>query len=182
MTEPAEAEEFARTLVKTGYRSRAEIVEDVVVYCGEEQFTKTEAEPLVERLWAQRLAEARTWPERTDPDRLTSVFDQLNERGIVAREDFACCRNCGFSEIGDEAQDDSRGFVFFHSQDSEGAANGHGLWLAYGTFSDSDDDIAAIGREVAVALTEAGLPVVWDGTPELRIAITPLDWKKRLPE
>jgi hypothetical protein len=181
MTEPAEAEEFARTHVNAGYRSRDDIIDDVVSYC-EEPITHGEAEALVGRLWAQRLAEARTWPERTDPDRLTSVFDRLNERGIVARENFACCRNCGFSEIGDEARDDSRGFVFFHSQDAENAANGHGLWLAYGTFSDSDDDIVAIGREVATALTEAGLPVVWDGTPEIRINITPLDWKKRLPE
>ena len=39
---------------------------------------------------------------------------------------------------------------------------------------------AAIGAEVAAAVRDAGLPVVWDGSAGQRIEVTPLDWKHRV--
>ena len=58
--------------------------------------------------------------------------------------DFACCQNCGHTEIGDErtvldasAEYPSRehGYTFFPQQDSDGLAEGSdSLYLAYGAF------------------------------------------------
>ncbi|WP_372448413.1 DUF6891 domain-containing protein [Kibdelosporangium banguiense] len=39
-----------------------------------------------------------------------------------------------------------------------------------------------MGREVAAALTAGGLPVVWNDSADTRIHVTPLDWKKRIPQ
>ena len=57
------------------------------------------AMPAVTSAFAAHLADQATWPERTDSDRLTDAFRALDQAGIVAREDFACCQNCGVAEI-----------------------------------------------------------------------------------
>ena len=46
--------------------------------------------------------------------------------------------------------------------------------------SGSPETTAFVGREVVVALEDAGLPTEWNGDPGSAITITPLDWRKRL--
>ena len=46
----------------------------------------------------------------------------------------------------------------------------------------STDTTAVIGGEIAKALTAAGLPADWDGTPGRAIKISAMDWRKRLPQ
>lgn len=174
-----EAEEYATTLVRTGFNDRDEVLE-AVLESHEDELSEQEAADLVDRLWAARLAEQATWPETTEVDRLLSVFETLDANGIVARADFACCGNCGHTEIGAEAGDSARGYVFFHQQDTERAAEGGGLHLAYGTFGDGDP--AEVGREVVAALTAANLPTEWDGTAGRRILVSPLNWQVRIEE
>ena len=183
MNTPArpEVHDYARTLVRGGFRSMGQIIDNVFDYF-EDTITRAHAAAVVVYLWSERGAEQQTWSDITDPDRLTSAFDQLNANGVVARQDFACCRNCGFSEIDDEADDNSRGFVFFHQQDTDRAANGDGLLLAFGAFPDAPDTTESIGHEVVAALTEAGLVVVWNGDVNQRIEVNPLVWNKRLPK
>ncbi|GAA0218950.1 hypothetical protein GCM10010492_16050 [Saccharothrix mutabilis subsp. mutabilis] len=176
----AEAVEFALELVHGGFRSREEVVGDVLDHV-EEALPESEVTALVDRLWAARVAEQAEWPATTDVDRLLAAFEELDVRGVVARADFACCRSCGIAEIGDEAGPGARGFVFFHQQDTVRAVAGGGLFLAYGSLPGSPDDTAAVGREVAGALRAAGLPVEWDGSPDTRILVEPLDWRLRLP-
>src|SRR5262245_59010912 len=48
------------------------------------------------------LQEQASWPEVTDCDRLDDAFAELTLLGIVSRQDFSCCGNCGVAEIGDE--------------------------------------------------------------------------------
>ncbi|HEX4224098.1 MAG TPA: hypothetical protein VHZ97_17150 [Pseudonocardiaceae bacterium] len=178
---PAEALAFARTLVHGGFRPLAQVVTDVVEHCDVEPITREQSAALVVNLWRERVAEQRTWPEITDPDRVTSAFDQLNAKGIVARQDFACCQNCGVQEIRAEVDYDPRGYTFFHGQDTDRAANGGGLWLTFGTFVDAPDTQETVGTEVVAALTEAGLSPTWNGDANRRITIHPLVWHKRLP-
>ncbi|MET9557001.1 hypothetical protein [Streptomyces sp. NPDC006645] len=182
-----EIEEYVRGLIRRGYDGRAQLAEDAeewLVDGDERPVSAAQARGIVDRLWLERVEEQTGWEGETDPERITAVFAGLDERGIVARENFTCCRSCGLAEIGAErAESDTRevrGFVFFHRQCTEAAAAGAGLSLYYGGFDGSEGTTAAVGREVTAALSSAGLPVKWDGSPGSAIEVTELDWRKRL--
>ncbi|QGV80970.1 DUF6891 domain-containing protein [Streptomyces ficellus] len=179
-----EVEEYVRGLLVCGYDSRArlaEAAEEWLVSGEDRPVSPAQARQLVDRLWRERLEEQAGWEGTTDPERISRAFAALDARGIVAREHFTCCRTCGTAEIGAEADDDARGFVYFHSQCTQGAAAGQGLFLLYGGFDGSAGTTAAVGREVVAALGDEGLTVDWDGSPERAVVVTGLDWRKRLP-
>ncbi|MEU3557841.1 DUF6891 domain-containing protein [Streptomyces fragilis] len=177
-------EERLRLSLACGYVDRAalaEIAEEYLVTAECRPLTRGQARRLADALWLERVGEQAGWQGETDPERLSRAFARLREHGIVAREDFACCRTCGDAEIGAESQPGDRGFVYFHSQCTEGAALGQGLHLLYGTFDDAGSEATvAVGREVAEAVRAAGLTVRWDGDPARAIVVTPLDWRRRL--
>lgn len=126
---------------------------------------------------AHLLAQA-TWPLETDCDRLDRAFAALEARRIVARQNFTCCRTCGHAEIGDEMAATSRGYTFFHMQDTDDAVDGSGLYLAFGATTAEPEAEVAIGREVTAALRAEGLAVEWEETNRARIFVT-IDWKRR---
>ncbi|TDV46270.1 DUF6891 domain-containing protein [Actinophytocola oryzae] len=173
-----EIEEFVRPLVNGGFTERDDVAQHVTDYF-EDQFPEQELEPLVARVWAERLAEQATWPAETETERVLNALDSLSAKGIVARANFTCCATCGAAEIGIEAKDGDRGYVFFHQQDTESAAVGGGLYLSYGTFDD-ETDAAAIAEEIVAALTTAGATTVWNGDVDRRILVSPLRWQVRL--
>ncbi|GGN84523.1 hypothetical protein GCM10011579_074540 [Streptomyces albiflavescens] len=175
-------EERVRTRLRCGYDSRkvlAEIAEDYLVDGDDRPVSRAQASRLVDRLWLDRLAEQESWAGVTDPERITRAFEALEASGITARENFTCCRGCGLTEIGAE-REDARGFVFFHQQVTEHAADGYGLALHYGGFDDSARTTTAVGHEIVTALTAAGLSTEWDGNPDKAIEVTSLTWRKRL--
>lgn len=185
----AAAEEQARKGIRSGFRPFHEVAQGVADAFDDVPLSLEEARRIVAGLWEERLAEQAGWPEVTDPDRVGQAFAALTAQGLTARMDFTCCSRCGLGEIAAERAEGDRGFVFFHHQDTESAASGHGLSVRYGAYAergDGSDDAAAderagIGRTVVAALTEAGLPVRWDGDPDRVIEVAPLDWRKRLP-
>ncbi|MFE5604652.1 DUF6891 domain-containing protein [Streptomyces coelicoflavus] len=180
-----QVERRVREQLRCGYDSRrtlSEIAEDYLVggEYGERPVSPAQARRLVDRLWLERLAEQQTWGEETtDPDRLTRVFEVLDAAGVTARENFACCRGCGTAEIGAE-REGARGFVFFHRQSTEAAAEGHGLMLHYGGFDGSEETTTAVGHEVVAAFAGSGLSTEWNGDPGRAIDVAPLNWRKRL--
>ncbi|MBO4207877.1 DUF6891 domain-containing protein [Micromonospora echinofusca] len=131
---------------------------------------------IVAEEWPLRHAVEASWPPVTDCDRLDAAFAELNRVGIVARQDFTCCRNCGEAEIGAELADTDEGYVFFHAQDTERAAEGGALWLRYGATS---GPATPVGQRVAETLTRHGLPVDWNGDPGRAIRV-PLTWQRRI--
>ncbi|MET9955540.1 hypothetical protein ABZ135_28895 [Streptomyces sp. NPDC006339] len=179
-----ELEERVRELLVCGYDDRArltETAEDYLVSGDERPVSRQQATALVDRLWTERVAETAAWEGTTDPERITAAFAALDAAGIVAREHFTCCRSCGTAEIGmEDGAEEARGFVFFHTQCTEGAAAGGPLYLMYGGFDGSPATTAAIGGEVAEALRGQGLTVEWDGDPGQALLVTGLDWRKRL--
>ncbi|MEU4143980.1 DUF6891 domain-containing protein [Streptomyces parvulus] len=181
----AEVERRVRERLRCGYDGRGElteIAEDHLVggEHGERPVSTAQARRLVDRLWRERLAEQEAWGEETtDPDRLTRVFGSLDAAGVTARENFTCCRGCGLAEIGAE-REGARGFVFFHQQSTEAAAEGHGLTLHYGGFDGSEETTAAVGREVVAAFAGSGLSTEWDGDPGRVITVRALNWRRRL--
>lgn len=138
-----------------------------------------QASVLLAPLWRERVIEQRSWGT-TDCDRIESAFRDLSADGIVARENFACCRNCGTTEIWDEAGPEDHGFVFYHMQDTESAAAGGGLYLSYGSRTGERGDTEAIGHVVVATLRSHGLETDWNGSAESRIAVSNLRWRKRL--
>ncbi|MFE9428633.1 DUF6891 domain-containing protein [Kitasatospora sp. NPDC006697] len=179
----ADLEQQLRRTLAGGYASRAELAElaeEYLVTADRRPVSPAQAAALADRLWQDRLAEQAGWRGETDPERLTRAFEALEQAGITAREHFTCCRGCGQAEIGDEARPGARGFVYFHAQCTEGAADGGGLTLLYGGFDGSAATTAGIGREVVAALAAVGLRCSWDEDPGRAITVTPLDWRRRI--
>ncbi|GHB04496.1 DUF6891 domain-containing protein [Streptomyces termitum] len=180
----AKLEERVRELLRCGYDDRealAEAAEEYLVSGDERPVCREQARELVDRLWLERVAESAGWQGVTDPERITAVFEELDRSGIVARENFTCCRSCGTAEIGaEEGASEARGFVYFHAQCTEGVAGGGALYLLYGGFDGRSETTAAVGAEVAAALRGRGLAVEWDGDPSAAILVPGLDWRKRL--
>lgn len=178
-----ELAEAVRGWLRCGYDGRdllAESAEEYLVDGGVRPVSPAQAELLVDRLWRERVAEQADWVGETDPERITRAFTALEGAGITARENFTCCRGCGLAEIWADGAEDARGFVFFHSQCTEGAAAGHDLFLLYGGFEPDEALTASVGREVVAALEAEGLTWAWDGSAHDAIRVVGLDWRKRL--
>ncbi|MDX2109822.1 MAG: hypothetical protein SFY80_06215 [Verrucomicrobiota bacterium] len=128
--------------------------------------------------------EQASWPQTTDCDRLDTAFAALERAGVVARQDFCCCGNCGAGEIREEmdkvAQSGTRvrGYAFYHMQDTEAAVDGGGLYLNFGAVQEGKAAAIEIGREIVATLKQQGLQVNWDETWAKRIGVQ-LDWKRR---
>ncbi|MFJ2193041.1 DUF6891 domain-containing protein [Kitasatospora sp. NPDC087861] len=176
-------EDRLRLTLAAGYTTRAELAglaEDYLVSGDHRPLSRDQAEQLADRLWLERVGEQTGWIGETDPERLTRAFAALTAAGLTAREHFACCRSCGDAEIAAAAAPDAHGYVYFHTQGTDSAAAGHGLSLRYGGFDASPLTTTAIGHEVVAALTDAGLPAVWNADPSHAIEIRPLLWRRRL--
>lgn len=186
-----EARGFVRTMVARGDRTFADILDEAVEYVldeNEDADTDTVTricECEIDAAFASHLAAQATWPEVTDCDRLDRAFEALNAGGIVARHDFSCCQTCGLAEIDDEIRGavdagvDVSGFTFYHSQDTDRAAEGGGLYLTFGHLDGNEVSGIAIARVIVDKLQEAGLKTDWDGSFGKRISIS-LDWKRRI--
>jgi hypothetical protein len=136
---------YARTLIRPGFVSRAEAVAAL-----RDQFEIDDddrrPEAAVEAAWRQREAEQQTWREVGDYDRMAAAFARIQQQGVLARMNFACCQNCGIDEIDDERTPLRRpaageypwrewGYTFFHQQDAERlAAEPAALYLSYSGF------------------------------------------------
>lgn len=139
----------------------------------------------LERLWKDQRAREATWSGYTDCDRLDKAFAELEERGVICRQDFTCCGNCGVAEIGAELNEAEqrgvhvRGYAFYHQQDTERAVEGSGVYLNYGAEREGEAAALAIAREIVATLKHNGLDPAWNGSIGQRIHV-PLVWRRRL--
>jgi hypothetical protein len=134
----------------------------------------------VEDVLTQHYEEQNSWAYPTDCDRLDEAFEALNEIGIVARQNFSCCQNCGTTEIWAEVEQlsDAVGYAFYHFQDTEYVVQGHGLYLSYGSVERTPAASRAIGQRIVATLRLVGLPCDWNGRLSQRIYI-PMNWQRR---
>lgn len=160
----------------------------------EEDITEAELVALYEGLLAVRRAQQEGFGTVTS--NLTAAFDELNEAGVVARQDFACCGSCAAAEIHDE-RDDSRhwkGWIWYHQQDTESLLDSEdgSVYIGYGAYPAEDFDEAAyekLKKKQKIAIYEQdvrtlldatvfpifarhGLGVHWDGDLDTRILLT----------
>ena len=178
----AEVRELIAREMKAGFASDDEIRDQVVEMVSEESDPDDELldriDDLIENAGSARAEEQEKWAGLTDCDRLDAAFAELEAERIVCRQNWTCCQTCGHAEIGAELQPGSRGYAFFHQQDTEAAADGEGLYLAYGAGSDDAKEQLAVAEEIARKLRENGLAVEWNGQLDKRIRVT-LEWRKR---
>lgn len=151
-----------------------------------------------ERAVDARLAQQREWG--AVQGNLSRAFAELNEMGVLARENFSCCSNCASSEIHDE-RDESRhwhGYLWFHQQDTEAlvASTDGSVYLGYGAYPPEDFDEAAyealskkkrraryradlqrmLDDLVFPVLRRHGMQVIWNGDHDTRILVTGANW------
>jgi hypothetical protein len=153
-----------------------------------EEFDPTQLRSEAQRLLREALAEhreaQRSWPARTDCDRLDDAFAALEARGVIARQHFTCCGTCGSTEIGDEidavqqAGGPTRGYAFYHEQDTEAATEGRGLYLNYGACDEGEEAALAVARDIVTQIEAHGLRTDWNGSWTQRIGVS-LDWQRR---
>jgi hypothetical protein len=183
----ADLERFIETLVAAGFDTPEEILQAASDYLADDLDQRRidlESGPMLERALAAHAAAEAGWPALTDCDRLDAAFAALERQGVIARQNFSCCGNCGSSEIWDEieaareAGDLAHGYAFYHIQDTEGAAEGGGLYLNYGAVEEGEPAALSVAHEIVDALKAKGLQTDWDGSWDRRIGVT-LDWKRR---
>jgi hypothetical protein len=144
------------------------------------------AEQFTQEAFAEHYRDQAAWPDRTDCDRLDEAFAELETRGIVCRQNFSCCGNCGSGEIWgemrqvEESGHPVRGYAFYHMQDTEsGVECGH-LYLGYGAKDEGEHAALAVAQEIIEVLSAHGLTTNWNGSWRQRIGVT-IDWKRRRP-
>jgi len=181
-----EMEELVRREVRQGFASFDEIIERVADQVEDEGVgvSRKAIGQATTAAFTRQRAEEATWPFPTDCDRLDLAFHALEQEGIVGRQNFACCLNCGIAEIRDEIEAAKKqgqpvGYVFYHMQDTEHAAEDGNLHLAYGSVEEGDKAAKAIGGRVVEALRREGLDVEWDGDSKNRILVRGLQWRRR---
>lgn len=189
--ERSEVEDWIRGQIErdvaAGFLTRDEILQSATD-CFADELPEEEivafAASIIDEVIAQHRADQANWPETTDCDRLDAAFRSLEAKGIVARQNFSCCGNCGSSEIWDEVGKakregrHARGYAFFHMQDTENAVEGRGLYLNYGASEDGEEAWVGVGHEIQQELENHGLSTNWDGTLGMRIGVS-LEWKRR---
>ena len=135
--------------------------------------------------FAKKSAAEATWPMETDCDRLDRVFDALNAGGICALQNAGYTQQDGLSDVAEtleyEGRDKFRGYCFYHGQDLERVIDGHGLLLAFGGLEEDETKSVAIANAIIEALKHERFITEWDGTANMRIDITNIDWKRRTP-
>ena len=186
LLERDDAIDLARERVRGGYESRSEIISSVQDVIRPNYLTHRDIVKIVDKQIKILLKEQASWPAVTDYDRLHLTMLELDQKGIVAREDFSCCGTCGAAEIWDEIDEarsnglNVRGYVFFHQQGTESAVDGGSINFSYGSAVEdaSEADKVAIGQELADAIRSAGLNVDWDGQLSMCVMVD-VDWKRR---
>ncbi|MEO7170549.1 MAG: hypothetical protein ABIY39_09270 [Sphingomonas sp.] len=173
--------------VATGFYDEDAILVQAVASFEEEfdpPLLRSEAQRLLREALAEHREAQRDWPERTDCDRLDDAFAALEAKDIISRQHFTCCGTCGANEIWDEidavhkAGRPTRGYAFYHVQDTERAAEGGGLYLNYGACEEGEEAALAVAKDIVTHLEAHGLRTEWDGSWAQRIGVS-LDWKRR---
>ncbi len=89
--------------------------------------------------------------------KLSKAFGLLRKEGFVAKMHHACCQNCGWAAISDDANN----AVFFHAQDYEHYLEDNELYLAWRGNSSN----------ICAALKSQGLLAIHDGSEDTRILV-----------
>jgi hypothetical protein len=117
---------------------------------------------------------------------LTTAFKALSKKGLYARQNFLCCRNCAgyqLATIATKAIDKNPkkkekilGCVFYTKQDAESYCKNKNFYLSYGPLgTEKHGEIGKptkeVGELVVKVLAENGVETEWDGDGDSRILV-----------
>lgn len=97
--------EYIRKDVATGFSIADEICDSVVEIFSDEQDSSVllpYAKRMVQENIESQMREQVNWQETTDCNRLDQAFENLSRQGIISRQNYSCCGNCGTGEIWEE--------------------------------------------------------------------------------
>jgi hypothetical protein len=183
----AEIRAFIDSQIREGFSSISEIVENATDFAfdrfGDDDLSR-EIESIVAESLAAHQVEQSTWESSTDCDRLDRAFASLNRQGIVARQNFSCCNNCGFTEIWDEVDREEQhqqieGYVFYHLQSTEQVIETGRLLLAYGCVEEDEAVFTQVANKIVGELRRVGLDATWQGTDTHPIVVDGIVWQRR---
>lgn len=175
--------------VTTGFAAREQIVDRAIAYLRDDP--DNEYPPVVLRRVAERMTDEvlnshyrqqATWSYPTDCDRLDEAFEDMNQAGILARQNVAFYRVYGNAEIRLEIAPGMTGYAFYHEQDTRCAQETGTLYLSFGAIDETEEGSLALGRRIVQILRLAGLETDWHEDVEQRIGVIGLDWKRRRPD
>lgn len=199
ITEPARAqiEDEIWSRIVGGEDDAAAFVE----YLDDEERSGLTDEELVaayEKALGVRRTQQRGWGAVSS--NLTVAFAELNQLGVLARENFTCCGTCAAAEIHGE-RDESRhwrGYVWYHQQDTEAliSSSDGSVYLGYGTYPPAHFDEAAyealseaeqraryqtdvermLDEIVFPVLRRHGMRIEWNRSLATRILVTGAQW------
>lgn len=186
---------IAKRLLAEGFNSEEETVVSITEMLEGEASPPeiaAAAEATVAIAAAERHEAMKSWPATTDCDRLDAAFEELNARGIMGRHDWTCCSNCAAAEMPDEFERLEGksggvpiiGYTCYHQQNTESAAEGGALYLAYGSTERAESEEAYVAQCLAIAKTVCdvleshGLKTRWDGSYSKKISV-PIVWQRR---
>ena len=183
----ADLHTFIAYRVREGFESEDQILENAMAHAQESyslEIPQAEVEQLVAELLAAHRAEQATWELPTDCDRLDQAFAALNQRDIVARQDFSCCTACGHLDIWDEITEVEKkqpveGYVFYHFQCTEQAMESGRLMMAFGSVADDWQSLEDVAYTIVQELIIAGLDAKWKGCVNSAIIVEGLVWRRR---
>lgn len=72
------------------------------------------------------------------------------------------------------------GYAFYHSQDTERAVDGGGIYVRFGAAEDDREQKTQVGQLIVDAARRAGLRAEWNGDPNTCVLID-LNWQRRQP-
>ncbi|MDX2243544.1 MAG: hypothetical protein NW224_22920 [Leptolyngbyaceae cyanobacterium bins.302] len=184
---PEDIRSFIDSQVREGFKSVHEIVENTTHYVSEtlgRDNLRTKIRFIVAESLIAHRTEQDVWEFPTDCDRLDEAFTSLNRQGIVARQNFSCCNNCGFTEIWNEVEQEEKhqpieGYIFYHLQCTERAIKTGQLLLAYGCIEEDEATLTRIANRIVAELHRVGLDAKWQGTASHPIVVDGIVWKKR---
>lgn len=116
--------------------------------------------------------------------RLTRAFKAMRQEGLIARQNYLCCRSCAGYDLGtrvskmtDEERVAFKGAAFYTQQDGSGMHERRfqGLYIGYGQVGchghekDYGLPTVEVGHVVKRCLEAQGLEVEWDGDEASRI-------------
>jgi Domain of unknown function (DUF6891) len=180
------AAEYVRKHVWGGFYDQEEII-DILT---EDVFPDVELDAAwlrqqVQREIRNKKAQAATWDEVTDCDRLDHTFDYLESQGIIALQNAGYTQSDGISDVSEAYHEaggeksDVVGYCFYHGQDLERVVKTGQLYLTYGAIDGDDDRGTEIGRRIKEALEEQGFSVRWSGSIRDRLEINGIKWQRR---
>jgi Domain of unknown function (DUF6891) len=183
-----ETRDEIRTWVRMGFHSAEELRE---IFCEEMyepgELDEDEVVKAIEADRSELLAEQKSWPARTDCDKLDEVFEALNAQGIIALQNVGYTQSDGYDDVMElfhESEDKSffRGYCFYHGQDLERVVRGEDLFLAFGPVDPEKEQTEGpkVGSAIVTEFQRQGFNAVWDGTFDKRISVTNIEWKKRI--